>query len=206
MVRFTGYARKEDPKWITALIYAGVALAVFLLLFVLSFFGQWFSKITKEKPVAITVSTSTSTTGAVNATSSTITAQPTSTAAPKMSQVLQEGEKPAASGQISVSRIVVTTGVEQNQPINDLAEVDSSTASKLYCFTGISSKRQPQNLKHQWVAPGGGIYADIDLTITHPDTVTWSYINLTKAQPGQWQVKVIDAAGKTVAAKLFQIK
>src|SRR3989339_1666888 len=213
MVRFAGYAKKEDPKWITVMVYSAVVVFAFLLLFIISFLSQWFGDMAKAKASADATSTTASTTSSSLAAASTVASQSTVTTQPVAAAIAKrpgisdvvksQPALPASSG-LTVTQIVLSSAVAGNQPTDDIAAV-SISAGKIYCFTRVKCQNPPQRIEHVWIKPDGTVYTGIDLSISREETFTWSYITLSNSYAGEWSVEVRDSSGAVIGKKVFTI-
>jgi hypothetical protein len=188
MVRFAGYARKREPKWPYAASAFIILMIVALVLFIFSLTTQWLES-EVNKPVT-TISTTTSTSVPTTTVPQTTT---TTSLAPGKNK-----------NDIKVGQIVVTSGVDDsNLPVDDLSKVSVNELSTLYCFSKIFNDGEAQAIKHVWVGPSGQVAAEIELTARNGASSTWSYINLSGARTGAWQVRVETKDGTVLAKKVF---
>ena len=196
MVRFAGYAKKEDPKWVSLVVYAGIFILVLAVLFGLSLLGQWTGNLLERKNEPTTSSSSTSSTAAISST--------TTIAAPA-----------ASITPITTTTLSISTTIAPKKSLKDVIskggvtveriEVSSQTAGRIYCYTDLTSSTVPQTVKHVWLRPDGSVYADIELTVSKAAANTWSYITLTNTVPGTWQVQVRDAGNNVIGERSFEI-
>jgi hypothetical protein len=198
MVRFAGYARKREPKWPYAMIFLAIILVAVLIITVVSAVGQWL-EYQINKPV-----TTTTTTLLVSAESTTSTSLGGTTSSAVTTSTIQVSEPVPASAGIKVEKIVIASGIDEySRPIDDLLEVAVETNPTIYCCTRISSEIVPQAIKHVWVAPGGRVVAEIDLTVRNRTADTYSYISLDGIRTGKWEVRVETKDGAILASRSF---
>lgn len=194
MVRFSGYVKKDEPKWFYLLVFFGGAFLLLSLLSVISFFSR------PVDPLS-TLASSTISTTTVAATTTTLaaaTAATTITINHHTSSQTGEGLK--------VEKLLFTSALSaDNQPVEDILEI-SSAANRLYCFMTVSSSQLPQELRHVWLGPAGEVWAEIPLNIKHSPVNTWSYVSLAGKRAGEWQLQVKDASGKTLASKKIIVR
>ncbi|MFZ0035115.1 MAG: DUF2914 domain-containing protein [Sedimentisphaerales bacterium] len=187
MVRFAGYARKREPKWPYAALTLITLIVVILVIFIFSLIAQWLES-EANKPVATTSTTTTISTTTIS--------QATTTAS------LAPGK---SKNSIKIVQIVITSGLdESNLPVDDLSKVSAKELSQIYCFTKIVNDGEPQAIKHVWVGPSGQVAAEIELTARGGTSSTWSYINITGARTGQWQLRVESKDGAVLAKRVFE--
>jgi hypothetical protein len=198
MVRFMGYARKREPKWPYVAMAFIILMVAAVVLFIFSAITQWLESEAK-KPVTTTTTT-------VSTTVSTTTLAPATTTTSLAPAKKAETAVPAAAAAtvIKIERIAIASGVESNQPVDDLAKVSVGETSKLYCYVNLSNAGNSQAIRHVWIGPGGKVAAEIDLTARGGASTTWSYINIAGLGTGQWQVRVETKDGTVLAKKAFE--
>ncbi len=199
MVRFAGYARKSEPKWPYFMIGLVVIVIVILVLFVFSLITQWLEA-EINKPVTTTVSTTTT------SSSSTTTTLPATTTTTRAMEKPKKASEPAViseQGGLKVTQMVIASGVESSQPVDDLSEVAAAETSRVYCYTSFENADGPQTVKHVWIGPSGRTVAEVELTARAGTSATWSYINISGLGTGQWQVRVETSDGTVLAKKTF---
>jgi hypothetical protein len=213
MVRFAGYAKKEDPKWVAIFVYLIMLLVIFTGLFGIVLFSQWLGN-WLEKKETVTTSTSTST---LTTTTATIigatTTLPVSVYPPTtvltLATVAEMGKEKASSivveEGIKIERIVITSKVENNLPTDELENVSINKQPKIYASTRAICSNPPQPIKHVWLDPNGHIFADIDLTLSRNSSDTYSYISIYNVPQGRWQIQVKDAKGNILGKKEFSV-
>lgn len=99
-----------------------------------------------------------------------------------------------------VARAVVTTGVENREPVNDLTEVNAAT-DKIYFFTELRGM-EGQTVKHRW-SHNGEVMAEVDIAVGAPRWRVWSSKNLMPEWRGDWAVAVVNPAGEVLSEKRF---
>ncbi|MFA4844763.1 MAG: DUF2914 domain-containing protein [Candidatus Margulisiibacteriota bacterium] len=186
MTQFTGYARKPEPRWFNIGLMVLVIVAIILVWSLYYAAGQWFEHLTTSAPAAPTT-----TLLAVKA-----AAQPADQVGPIL----------AAAGSIKVERLVVASGVdENNQPVDDLVEISLAENSTVYCFSRQATATVPMAFKHVWVGPSGQVAAEINLAMSRSPSNTYSYVNLAGARKGHWEVQVRDGVGNIAGRRGFAV-
>lgn len=100
-----------------------------------------------------------------------------------------------------VKRAVVTSGIVDREPVDDLSEVDSSI-DKVYFFTEVVNKANTF-VTHRWLF-NGRLEVEVVLKIGSDRWRTYSSKNLVPAlHSGTWQVEVIDQQNKLLASSVF---
>ncbi len=98
---------------------------------------------------------------------------------------------PSKNAEITVEKMVFTKKVDsENHPTDNFVEIEKEKIGIVYCYTRVSSSVLPQPVRHVWISPSGGNVADIKLFLSNRPAHTWSYINLSGAQSGKWEVQV----------------
>ncbi|WP_052262604.1 DUF2914 domain-containing protein [Pseudoalteromonas luteoviolacea] len=104
-----------------------------------------------------------------------------------------------------ISRAVLTSGIENREPINVLKHLvePSRFQEKLYFFTEIKGL-QGEVVQHLWFHQDQ-LMADITLPVSTPRYRTYSSKNIMPSQTGEWRVEVITQGGQLLAQKSFRI-
>jgi hypothetical protein len=188
MTRFAGYAKKPEPRWFNIGLTVIIVIVVGLVWSLYYAAGQWLEQLGTAAPAA----------------STTTTTQLALPAAPQPADQVKPISN--AINSIKVEKLVVASGVDENsQPVDDLAEVSLAENTTVYCFSRQAAVRVPMAFKHVWVGPSGQIAAEIELSMAHSPSNTYSYVNLAGARKGQWEVQVRDGAGQIVSRRGFTV-
>lgn len=182
-----GYAKRDAKKW--PLVVAGLVIVfgIFLiLLLIVPPPGSQYKPAVKPAQPKAQVNKPTPSVEAANK--------------------VREDEKPVESkllaGEIKVEKIILASEIDdRNLPLDDLIKISLEESGRIYCYTRMISEKLPQTIRHRWIGPAGIIVAEIPLTITHRPADTWSYINLSATEPGEWTVEVRDIGGKLLASR-----
>lgn len=102
--------------------------------------------------------------------------------------------------QADVARAIVTTGVAEREPINDLSTVLAGNKKVLF-FTELR-EMDGQEVKHRW-SFGGEVMAEVAFNVGGSRWRVWSSKNLIPEWAGEWKVEVVDAEGNVVSEKSF---
>jgi len=200
MVRFTGYVKKEDPKWLSILFYAIVILLAIAIIFGITYLAQWFGTVSERKAELAETSTTTSTT--IMTTTISI---PTTTVTVSILKGAGTLEELAAKADVSVEKIVLTSKIESNLPTDNLENISTTEHGTVYCYTRINCSVIPQAIKHVWVDPSGSTFAEIKLNITRNTVDTWSYVSLYGSETGNWQVQVRKINDELITKRDFTV-
>jgi hypothetical protein len=102
----------------------------------------------------------------------------------------------------SVARAIVTTGVADREPVNDLERVLAGN-EKVIFFTELR-EMQGQTVKHRWSRAGEQV-AEVEFHVGGPRWRVWSSKNLLPEWAGEWRVEVLDSEGNVLSEKNFEI-
>jgi Protein of unknown function (DUF2914) len=108
----------------------------------------------------------------------------------------------AASPSIS-AEIQVGTGVE-NRDIVGSADSFASSVGKVFCWSRVTGA-SGATLKHVWLRNGTEM-ASVDLNVGGSPWRTWSSKTIPASWTGDWEVRVVDGNGTTIASKTFKIE
>jgi hypothetical protein len=101
----------------------------------------------------------------------------------------------------SVARAIVTTGVAEREPVNDLERVLAGNEKVLF-FTELRDM-EGQTVKHRW-SHGDEALAEVEFNVGGPRWRVWSSKNLIPEWAGEWAVAVVDAEGNVLSEKRFE--
>ncbi|MFC3034494.1 DUF2914 domain-containing protein [Pseudoalteromonas fenneropenaei] len=103
-----------------------------------------------------------------------------------------------------VTRAVLTTGIEDREPINVLRSdiAISQFDDKLYFFTELHDL-QDTTVHHLWYFEEQ-LLADIPLTVAGSRYRTYSLKHIEATQLGDWRVEAVTAEGQLLAQKQFR--
>lgn len=105
---------------------------------------------------------------------------------------------PAPAG--TVARAVVTHGVEDREPIDDVTSVGSDTRL-LFFFTDLRDLAGT-NVVHQWKR-GDETMAEVAFHVGGPRWRVWSTKNFDPSWTGAWSVQVVNEDGDVLARRDF---
>ena len=98
-------------------------------------------------------------------------------------------------------KVVICSGVQDREPIDDLTTVDSS-ADRVYCWMELILDRLPSTVRHVWYADGEKV-GEVALKVTTAPYRTWS---AKRIRPGHWKIEVLDESGTVLAVKEFVVR
>jgi hypothetical protein len=101
------------------------------------------------------------------------------------------------------AEIQVCTGVTDRTPVG-AGTTFGTDAGQVYCWSKVTGGTGEETIKHVWMF-GGKVVAEVPLTIKGSSWRTWSAKKVLPSMTGEWEVKVVDAAGNTVASATFTI-
>lgn len=111
---------------------------------------------------------------------------------------------PLAAHALSVGEAVVTTAISNREPVDTVTQYPAQ-AGKLYCFTRIEGAAGDTSVTHVWMH-GGKEMARVELPVRSARWRTYSSKRILPQWEGNWQVKVVDAAGNELTAVPFEVK
>ncbi|MGD9809385.1 MAG: DUF2914 domain-containing protein [Deferribacterales bacterium] len=103
----------------------------------------------------------------------------------------------------SVSRITMTTGVENIEPIDSATEFKNDVG-RVFCFTEIATDKYPTEVTHIWIYEKN-IEAEIKLPVKSPKWRTYSSKAILPEWSGNWKVEVYAEDGKLIDSVDFKI-
>jgi hypothetical protein len=125
---------------------------------------------------------------------------PPASGAPGATESKAPAETTAQPVQGTVTRAVVTTGVQNLEPVDALTTV-SNDHTKVYYFTEIHGL-QGQAVKHRW-EHAGQVMAEVEFQIGGPRWRVYSSKTLEPSWLGDWKVSVIDSNGNPLSVNTF---
>ena len=104
---------------------------------------------------------------------------------------------------LKIERIVVSTGVENRQPVGE-SDTFADSVGTLFCYTEIRGMGDSTTVSHVWYH-GENRRADVKLNVRGYRWRTWSTKVIQKDWTGDWRVDVVSADGKILKSKRFRI-
>lgn len=104
------------------------------------------------------------------------------------------------SAQAEVARSIVTTGIVEREPMNELDTVPADAQRAIY-FTEIRDMAG-KSVTHVW-KHNGEVMAEVKFEVGGPRWRVWSSKNLMPEWAGEWSVAAVDESGNTLAEKSF---
>lgn len=109
----------------------------------------------------------------------------------------------SAAAETSVSRIVMTTGVNNLEP-EQTGTTFKKDVGRLYCYTEIETDKYPTEITHIWIYDKN-IEAEIKLPVKSPKWRTYSSKAILDKWKGNWKVEVYSENGKLIDSIDFKI-
>jgi len=125
-------------------------------------------------------------------------AAPAAPAAPAATTPTEKATPPAQ--QASVARAIITTGISQREPTDDVSNVGSEV-TKVYFFTELHGM-QGEHITHRWEHDGKTV-SEVGFDVKSPRWRVWSSKSLQPDLAGKWTVKVLNNAGDVLATRDF---
>jgi hypothetical protein len=97
----------------------------------------------------------------------------------------------------------VCTSVADRTP-QGAATSFGTDVGQVYCWCKVTGGTGEESIKHIW-SHSGKVVAEVPLTIKGSSWRTWSAKKIMPSLTGDWEVKVVDAAGNTLATATFTI-
>ena len=104
---------------------------------------------------------------------------------------------------LKIERIVVSTGVENRQPVGE-SDTFADSVGTLFCYTEIRGMGDSTTVSHVWYH-GDNRRADVKLNVRGYRWRTWSTKVIQKDWTGDWRVDIVSADGKILKSKRFRI-
>jgi hypothetical protein len=98
-----------------------------------------------------------------------------------------------------VTRTQFTSAIRDHEPVDNLTELNTGTAERIYCFTELGSM-SGQFVTQSWEYRGEVINTT-RFRVDGPHSRIWSSQLLTPDRPGSWTVLVLSASGKVLAER-----
>ncbi|QAR33012.1 DUF2914 domain-containing protein [Geovibrio thiophilus] len=108
-----------------------------------------------------------------------------------------------AHAQTKVSRIVVTTGIENKEPADNVSTVGGGMQD-IYCFTEIQTDEYPTEITHIWIHEKN-IEAEVKLFIGSPKWRTYSSKTISPDKTGEWKVEIYAQSGQLIDSVDFKV-
>ena len=101
-----------------------------------------------------------------------------------------------AFAETKVSRIALTTGIENKEPVDTITQTGTNFTT-VYCFTEIQTNEYPTEVTHIWIHDKS-IEAEVKLNIGSPKWRTHSSKIIVPEKSGDWKVEVYANNGKLI--------
>ena len=101
------------------------------------------------------------------------------------------------------AEIQVGTGIE-NRDIVGSADSFASSVGKVFCWSRITGA-SGATVKHVWLRNSAEV-SSVDLNIGGTPWRTWSSKTIPASWTGDWEVRVVDGNGTTIASKTFKVE
>mgnify|MGYP001201337787 FL=1 len=109
-----------------------------------------------------------------------------------------------ALAEIQIADAVITSGIEKQMPVDQL-EVYPADYGKLYCFTRVVGAQKDTRVTHVWYYQDNEM-ARVELAVGSADWRTYSSKRFLPQWAGQWQVVILDEAGRQLTAVPFVLE
>ncbi|GAB4288270.1 MAG: hypothetical protein Kow0096_00530 [Thiohalomonadaceae bacterium] len=113
---------------------------------------------------------------------------------------LAEEAAAPAQPQWEVARAIVTSGISEREPVDELSQV-AGESTKVYFFTELRGM-QGQRVLHRWVHKDT-VMAEVGFDVNGPRWRVWSSKNMMPDWQGTWQISVVDGNGEVLVSREF---
>jgi hypothetical protein len=125
-----------------------------------------------------------------------------SLAAPTAAGAQQEMQEMAPA--IAVEEAVITTDVQDRQPLDNLSTV-AADVGQVYCWTRITGVQDETDIEHVWFRAGEEM-ARVSLRVAGPNWRTWSSKTILPEWTGEWRVDVVGPDGTVLRSVDFTVR
>jgi hypothetical protein len=113
-------------------------------------------------------------------------------------------EKPKEAAGLTISRLVVGTGVEASEPVG-AAETFPASTEKVYCFVEAAQIPKDMEISFVWSHNGKELLKTALPLKAGPRWRTYANKNL-RGLKGEWKVEIKDPDGKTLKEVKFKVE
>lgn len=106
----------------------------------------------------------------------------------------------APTSQGEVARAIITSGISDREPIDELSQVGSDVPV-VYLFTELRGM-QGERVTHRW-EHDGQVVAEVGFDVKGERWRVWSSKKLPAGLTGTWKVNVVNSAGEVLATREF---
>ncbi|NIP59574.1 MAG: DUF2914 domain-containing protein [Gemmatimonadetes bacterium] len=110
----------------------------------------------------------------------------------------------AQAGSLSVAEAVVTTGVEERQPVDEVSTV-SADVGRVFLWTRVTGAQGEVDVAHVWYH-GDQEIARVPLRVASPNWRTWTSKEILPHWTGSWRVEVEGPGGQVLHTASFQVQ
>jgi hypothetical protein len=117
-------------------------------------------------------------------------------------------EQPETSDSlIEITRLAVSTGVENRVPTGVSSAFRAAEAPKLYAFVVAKNPGEDSKVTIEWVFRGDKV-SSLELKVGHSTRGwrTWATTRITPKLVGNWTVRILDPAGKLLKSTAFSVR
>ena len=111
---------------------------------------------------------------------------------------------PLSASDNPVAQAIITTGITKSaQPITDNLSIVDSTIGYVTFYTELVGLNG-ETVEHQWFYNKQEM-SSITMAIGSEQSINWSQSSILPSQLGEWEVKVVDQTGNTLASQRFSV-
>lgn len=115
----------------------------------------------------------------------------------------KDGQPLPQETQLTVTEAVITTAVEDRQPLDDVATVAADVGS-VYLWTRIAGAQGEIVVEHVWYW-GEDEMARVQLSVAGSNWRTWSSKNIEPSWTGDWRVDIVGPDGTVLESVSFTV-
>lgn len=110
----------------------------------------------------------------------------------------------AEAGSLSVAEAVVTTGVQERQPVDEVSTV-SADVGRVFLWTRVTGAQGEVEVAHVWYH-GDQEMARVPVRVASPNWRTWTSKEILPHWTGSWRVEVEGPGGQVLHSASFQVQ
>lgn len=107
---------------------------------------------------------------------------------------------PAPATQGSVARAIITSGISEREPVNELTSVGGDVPL-VYLFTELRGM-QGERITHRW-EHDGQVVSEVGFDVKGQRWRVWSSKTIPAGTTGAWKVHVVNSAGEVLTTREF---
>lgn len=114
----------------------------------------------------------------------------------------QESDSPSLEDTLFVTSLILTTGIEDHEPIDTVQAFSATVDSQAFCHIRIHNTTDPVNIRFRWTN-NDTVYSVFNTTVGISSS--WRTFSAVDPQPGKWRVQILGPNGQVLKQKRFSI-